>query len=127
MLNNLLITIKNAQKARKETVKLPFSNFDFAVAEILAAKGFVENVSKKGRLPKRIIEVKLKYDAAGKGAIDGVKVISSPSRRLYSGYAELRAVKQGYGVSVVSTSKGVMTSSEARKQKVGGQLLFEIW
>lgn len=127
MLNNLLITIKNAQKARKESVKLPYSNFDFAVAEILAKSGFVESVAKKGRLPKRIIEVKIKYDKEGLGAIDGIKVLSKPSRRLYSGYAELRSVRQGYGVSVVSTSKGVMTSSEARKQKVGGQLLFEIW
>ncbi len=127
MLNNLLITIKNAQNARKESVKLPYSNFDFAVAEILAQKGFVDSVAKKGRLPKRIIEVKIKYDAAGKGAIDGLNVLSKPSRRLYSGYSELRSVRQGYGVSVVSTSKGVMTSSEARKQKVGGQLLFEIW
>ncbi|MDP1719037.1 MAG: 30S ribosomal protein S8 [bacterium] len=127
MLSNLLITIKNAQKARKETVKLPFSNFDFAVAELLAKSGFVENVSKKGRLPKRIIEVKIKYDEAGKGAIDGIKVISKPSRRLYSGYSDLHPVKQGYGISVVTTPKGVMTSSEARKQKVGGQLLFEIW
>ncbi|MDO8466695.1 MAG: 30S ribosomal protein S8 [bacterium] len=127
MLNNLLITIKNAQKARKEAVKLPYSNFDFAIAEILAKRGFVESVAKKGRMPKRIIEVKIKYDANGLGAITGIKVLSKPSRRLYSGYAELRAVKQGYGVSIVSTSKGVMTSSEARKQKVGGQLLFEIW
>ena len=127
MINNLLITIKNAQKAKKESVKLPYSNFDFAIAEILAKKGYVENVAKKGRMPKRIIEVKIKYDAAGQGAITGIKVLSKPSRRLYSGYSELRTVKQGYGVSIVSTSKGVMTSSEARKQKVGGQLLFEIW
>ena len=118
MINNLLITIKNAQKAKKESVKLPYSNFDFAIAEILAKKGYVENVAKKGRMPKRIIEVKIKYDAAGQGAITGIKVLSKPSRRLYSGYSDLRPVKQGYGVSIVSTSKGVMTSSEARKQKV---------
>lgn len=127
MLNNLLTSIKNAQKAKKESVKLPYSNFDFAVAEILAKKGFIENASKKGRMPKRIIDVKIKYDEAGQGAITGVKVLSKPSRRLYSGYSELRPVKQGTGISVVSTSKGVMTASEARKQKVGGQLLFEIW
>lgn len=127
MLNNLLISIKNAQKARKESVKLPYSNFDFAVAELLAKSGFVENAAKKGRMPKRIIEVKMKYDTAGQGAITGIKVLSKPSRRLYAGYSELRSVKQGYGVSVVSTSKGLMTASEARKQKVGGQLLFEIW
>lgn len=127
MLNNLITTIKNAQQARKESVKVPFTNMDFAVSEILAKNGFLDSVAKKGRMPKRIIEVKLKYDAEGHGAITGTKILSKPSRRLYMGYKEFRPVRQGFGISVVSTSKGTMTAKEARAQKVGGQLLFEIW
>lgn len=126
MYTDILTKIHNAQRAKKASVKLPFSTMDMAVAEILAARGFVASAAKKGRAPKRIIEVELKYDG-DHGAINGIKFLSVPSRRLYAGYQELRPVRQGYGMAVVSTSKGVMTASEARKQKVGGQLLFEIW
>ncbi len=123
---DLLTKLKNAQKAKKQSVKLPYSNMDFEIAELLSARGFVAGVAKKGRTPKRVLEVDLKYDSE-KGAIGGMKFLSLPSRRLYSGYADLRPVKQGFGMSVISTPKGIMTGSQARKQKVGGQLLFEIW
>ena len=126
MYYDLLIKIKNAQKAKKDTLKVPYSNLDFAVAEILAKNSYLEAVAKKGRMPKRIIEIKLKY-TDGKGVISGLKLLSVPSRRLYSGYQELRPVKQGYGLRVLSTSKGLMTTQEAKKAKIGGQLLFEIW
>lgn len=123
---NLLAQIKNAQAVKKESIKVPFSNMDFNVAETLVRHGYLDAVQKKGRLPKRVIEIKLKYhDNAG--AINGVKLISKPSRRLYSGNQSLRPVKHGYGLGLISTSKGVITYEEARKQKVGGQLLFEIW
>ncbi|TSC89104.1 MAG: small subunit ribosomal protein S8 [Parcubacteria group bacterium Gr01-1014_3] len=127
MYTDLLTKLRNAQKARKEMLKLPFSNMDFAVAELLGKYNFVENVSKKGRMPKRVIEIKLKYDDKGQGAIGGVRFISKPSRRIYLGYKDLKAVRQGYGISALSTPKGVMSNLQARKDKVGGQLLFEIW
>ncbi len=123
---DLLTKIHNAQRAKKISVKVPYSNMDMAVAEILTTKGFVLSATKKGRVPKRIIEVELKYDGEH-GAISAVRFLSVPSRRLYAGYQKMRPVRQGFGVAVVSTPKGVMTASEARKQKVGGQLLFEIW
>ncbi len=124
---DLLIKIKNAQKARKESIKLPYSNMDLAVAEILAKGKFIGAVEKKGRMPKRILEVTLRYDANGVGAIEGIKLISKPSRRIYAGYQDLRKVRQGYGTGIISTSKGLMTLGEARRAKVGGVLLFEIW
>lgn len=124
---DLLTRIQNAQKVRKDIIKVPYANLDFTVAELLAKNNYLDSVAKKGRMPKRVLEIKLKYDANGKGAINGVKFISKPSRRIYSGYAPLRPVKQGYGLGVISTSKGVFTTKEARKEKVGGQLLFEIW
>lgn len=127
MYTDLLIKVKNAQKARKETVKSAYSNFDFAVAEMLAKHGYVESASKKGRMPKRVMEIKLKYGADKAGAITNIRLLSTPGRRLYSGYEDLHPVKQGYGLVIISTSKGLMTGKEARKAKLGGQLLFEIW
>lgn len=124
---DLLTKIKNAQQARKEFVKLGFSNMDLAVAELLAKNNFVESAVKKGRLPKRVIEIKLKYQGRNIGAISGVKFLSKPSRRLYAGYKDLRLIRQGYGMAVISTPQGVMTYKEARKQKLGGEILFEIW
>lgn len=127
MVTDLLTKIKNAQKAKKELLKVPYSNLDFAVAEVLAKNNYLDNAAKKGRMPKRIIEIKLKYDKDGSGVINEIRILSKPSRRLYSGYKKLIRVKQGYGLGIISTPKGIMTTKEAKKEKVGGQLLFEIW
>ena len=127
MYTDLLTKVKNAQKANKDAVKSAYSNFDFAVAEILVKNGYVESAVKKGRMPKRVMEIKLKYGLDKIGAITDIRLLSTPGRRLYTGYQELRQVKQGYGLVVVSTSKGLMTGKEARRAKLGGQLLFEIW
>lgn len=127
MYTDLLTKIKNAQKARKDLLKVAYSNLDFAISELLVKNNYLESAAKKGRMPKRIIEIKLKYNQDGQGVINDIHILSKPSRRLYSGYKDLKMVKQGYGLGVVSTSKGLLTSQEARKMKVGGQLLFEIW
>ena len=127
MYTDILTRIKNAQAAKKESLKVPFSNMDFTVLELLARYGYVANVAKKGRMPKRVIEVVLKYDEKQSGAIRGVAHLSVPSRRVYAGAQELRPVKQGYGLGVVSTPKGIMAYHEAKKANVGGELLFEIW
>ena len=123
---DLLIKIKNAQRARAEFVKIPYSNMDMAVVEFLEREGYIENASKKGRMPKRVIEIKLKYKE-GQGAINDVKFLSKPSQRQYVGYRDLRGVKQGYGTAVLSTPKGIMSGRAAKKEKLGGALLFEIW
>lgn len=124
---DLLIQVKNAQDARKETVKIPFSNINMILAELLAKNSYIESAEKKGRMPKRIIEIKLKYEN-GKGVIRGLKILSKPSRRIYAGYKDLKPkIRQGYGLGVVSTPKGILTTGEARKMKVGGELMFEIW
>jgi len=126
MYTDLLTKIHNAQRAKKISVKMPYSNMDMAVADILVETGFILSAAKKGRAPKRVIEIELKYEG-DRGAIDTVRFMSLPSRRLYAGYKEMRPVRQGFGVAVVSTPNGIMTSKQARKQKVGGQLLFQIW
>jgi len=120
---NLLIKIKNAQEAEKDLVRMPFSKMDLAIAELLLKQGYLKGVEVKGKAIKQMIEVSLKEEKV----IKGVKFISRPSRKIYSGYQKIKSVKSGYGLSVISTSKGIMSGQEARKQKLGGQLLFEIW
>ncbi len=126
MYTNLLTQIKNAQAVKKERVKTPYSAMDEKVLEILASSHFISGFEKKGRNPKKYLESTLLYKN-GSPAITEVKFVSSPSRHIYKKYSQLRTVKQGYGISVISTSKGLMTDADARKGKVGGEVLFNIW
>ena len=126
MYTDFLTRIRNAQAAKKETLKAPFSKMDMAIAELLAKKGYIERAEKKGRMPRRVIEVTLRYKD-GVPAIQHVTLLSKSSRRLYAGYRELKKVRQGYGIAVVSTPMGILESMDAKKKKVGGQLLFELW
>lgn len=121
-----LTKVKNAQGAKLETVKVPFSNMDMSVLELLAKEGYIGVPEKKGRMPKRVIEIALRYHD-GLGAIRGIKFVSKPSRRISMHYVDLRPAFQGYGLRVISTSKGIMDSVTARKQKLGGVVLFDIW
>lgn len=126
MYTNLLASIKNAQAVKKPNLKVPFSKMDMAVLEVLEKAGFIEKAEKKGRMPKRIIDITLKYQNERPG-IEGTRLVSKPSRKLYISYKNLREVRQGYGISVISTPEGIMSNRDARKKKVGGQILFEIW
>ncbi len=127
MYTDLLTKLKNAQAVKRDSIKMPYSNMNFAIAELLAQHKFVDGAFKKGRAPKRVLDVKLKYGKNNLGVIQGVKILSKPSRRLYTGYKDIRPIRQGYGLLVLSTPKGIMDGKSAKKQKLGGQLLFEIW
>ena len=126
----MLNQIKNAQARGYGEVVLPFSKMKFEIAGILKNKGFIAEVQKKKRKTKKsefdTLDVELKYNN-GAGAISGIKLISKPSRRIYAGKRDLKAVKDGYGIAVVSTPKGLMTSDDAKKSGLGGEILFEIW
>lgn len=124
MYTDIITKIKNAQAARKKNLKVPYNEIDLRVAELLARKGFLRSAERKGKGYKRIIAIVLNDSD---GHILGTKFMSKSSRRIYSGYKMLRPVHQGFGFSVLSTSKGLMTGDEAKKNKVGGELLFEIW
>lgn len=126
MYTDLLIRIKNAQTAKKEVTRMPFSEADCIIAELLAANHYVESVTKRGRAPKRMIEIRLRY-TNGEPSFTEVRLVSKSSRRIYIGYRDLRPIRQGYGLGVISTSEGIMTTKEARGKKLGGELLFEIW
>ncbi len=123
---DLLVRIKNAQGAGRESVELPFSKMKFGLAKILEQEGFVAGVERKGVKSKEKLEIRLKYDK-GSPAVAGARRISRPGQRAYRGAQQLRAVKQGYGLAIISTSQGLMTDKEARKNKIGGEILCEIW
>lgn len=127
---DMLTQLKNAQARGHNEAVLPFSKMKFAIVSILQEKGFVESVEKKKKKTKKsefdTLSIKLKYNN-GVGAIDDIKLISKPSRRIYAGSGELKSVRSGYGISVVSTSKGVMSGENAKKAGLGGEVLFEIW
>jgi small subunit ribosomal protein S8 len=122
----LLNRIQNAQAARKETVKFPHSKFDEQVLSVLEREKFIAGFEKKGKNPKRFFDITL-FNPDSKHGITGIRMISTPSRKIYEPYTRLRTVRQGYGISIVSTSQGVMTGKDARVKKVGGQVLFYIW
>ena len=96
MYHNLLTKIKNGQAVKRENIKLHYSEMDFVIAELLAKFKYIDGAFKKGRMPKRILDVKLRYDKEGNGAVQTVRILSKPSRRLYIGYKDIRPVRQGY-------------------------------
>ena len=118
--------IKNAQAVGHPTVEFPFSNFKYEIAKILVKQGFLEKVEKKGRKAKKSIEVTLKYEDKTP-TISGLKRISKPGQRIYLDFHKVKKVKGGYGMVIISTSKGLMTDKEAKKQKLGGEVICEVW
>ncbi|MBI4079646.1 30S ribosomal protein S8 [Candidatus Kaiserbacteria bacterium] len=123
---DLVVRLKNAAAIGKSSVSVPFSNFKYAIAETLKNAGYVKAVEKKGKKVKKMLDITLTYNE-GKPAISGVKRISKPGRRVYRGARELFSVRYGHGALILSTPKGVLTNVDARKQKVGGEALFEVW
>jgi len=126
----MLTIIMNAQAVRKETVVLPFSRVKFDIANILKSSGYLAGVNRKKIKSKKseleLLSIILRYDEHGP-AIDGIKLISRPSRRMYIKASQIRPVRSGHGMSVISTPKGIMSSKESRKLNLGGEILFEVW
>jgi len=125
-ITDMLNRIRNAQAVGKATVEVPFSNLKYEIARILEREGFIEKTEKKGKKVKKFIEIVLKYEN-GIPAISGLKRISKPGQRIYLSYQKIKPVKGGYGIAIISTSKGLMTNKEARKNKLGGEVLCEVW
>lgn len=132
--SDMLCQLKNAQAVKKPVVFLPFSKFKFEILKVMQKHGFLEKVekvkrkTKKGKeKPKPFLKVTLKYDEAGQGVISGIKRISKPSQRIYKGYKQLKPVKSGQGIAIISTSKGVMSDKEAKRLKIGGEVICHVW
>ncbi len=126
-ITDMLNRLGNGQAVNKKTVDIPFSNIKFKIAKVLQAEGFVESAVKKGRKPKKIIRVNLKYDKDGEPAITKATRISKPGRRIYTSAKDVRPVRGGYGISIISTPKGVMSNNEANSAGLGGEVLCKVY
>jgi len=123
---DLINRIKTAQMAKLPSISVPFSNLKLQIAELLSREGYVADVAKRGKKVKKFLDLTLKYEGTVP-EVRGVKRISKPSRRVYIGARDIKPVKYGHGMMVISTPKGLLTDKEARKEKVGGEALFSIW
>lgn len=124
---DMINRIKNAGVVKKVSVSIPHSLLKMAVAEKLQEHGYISAVEKRGRKIRKSIEITVAYNDNGTPKIRGVKRISKPGRRMYASVKDIVPVKYGYGTAFLSTPKGIMTGEEARKGKVGGEMLFHIW
>lgn len=125
-LANFLIKLKNASRANHATVTFPYSKFIHAVASCLLRAGYIEGFEKKHKKAGEELVVALKYNDNG-ARISDVSLVSKPSARMYLGVKDIHPVRSGFGVMVLSTPKGVLTESEAKKELVGGEALFKMW
>jgi small subunit ribosomal protein S8 len=124
---DMLTRIRNALGASHETVDIPSSKLKVSIAKVLKSEGYIKNFKIVSDGRNRLIRIFLKYDEEGSPVIDGIERVSKPSRRIYSGYNEIPMVLKGYGISIVSTSAGIMTDRQARKTSVGGEILCSVW
>ena len=123
---DMLTRIRNAAKVRKPDLTLPYSRLKLSIAQILVQEGFISAVETRGENVAKELRLVLKYDGR-ESIIRGVSRISTPGRRVYVGYKDIPQVRSGYGVAILSTPSGIMSGAQARKQKVGGELLCEVY
>jgi small subunit ribosomal protein S8 len=124
-ISDMLSRIRNANRALLPALELPHSKMKESIAGILKREGYITDFAVAGKLP-RTITMKLKYQGK-KSVIEGLRRVSSPGLRRYVGSTEIPRVRGGLGVSIVSTSEGVMTGTQARKKNLGGELLCYVW
>lgn len=125
-ISDFLTRIRNAQHAHLDALELPSSRMKFAIAKIFEREGYIASASERTDGAKKVLSIHLKYDGS-QPVIRMIKRVSSPGRRVYRGAQELPRVLSDLGLAVVSTSMGVMTNKEARKRKLGGEVLCEIY
>ncbi len=123
---NMIIMIKNGSNAGHASVVVPHSKIKMAIAECLIKEGYLKSASKKTRKGFPVIELELAY-VGGEPKVKGVDRVSKSSCRIYKGVKEIRSVKNGHGLLVLTTPKGILTDKQARKEMVGGEALFKIW
>ena len=125
---DLLTRIRNALRSRKERVDVPHSHLKEGVVDVLLREGFLtEKQVLEPDAIRRVIRIRLKYGPDGERVLSHIERVSTPGRRVYSGAADLAKIQGGLGISIVSTSQGVLSDREARSRKVGGEVLAAIW
>ena len=124
--SDMLTRIRNASLARHERTRIPASQLKKHIAEILKSEGYIADVRPTEDNP-RTLTIVLKYSRDRASAIDGIRRVSRPGRRVYVRHDRIPRVLSGMGVAILSTSRGILSDKEARRQKVGGELICEVW
>jgi small subunit ribosomal protein S8 len=125
-ISDMLTRLRNALAAGKGELVMPYSKFKHNLAKVLLAEGFISGVNE---LPGRVkaLQLNLKYDNTGSPVITGIKRVSTPGQRIYLPVAKIPRTNGGFGVTVVSTSRGLLTDKQARQTRVGGEVVCQIW
>ncbi len=124
---DLLTRIRNANSAKHDTVEIPSSNMKKAICQILVDEGYIKSFTVKEDGKQGMITVVLKYGEGKTPVIQGLRRVSKPGLRIYSNVEDMPKVMKGLGIAIISTSKGVMTDRQARKENVGGEVLAFVW
>lgn len=127
---DMLVRLKNAGSAGKPVCYVPYSDLKLRIAHALLKEGYVSSVERKtlkGKTTERMIAIGILYDAPRAPRIRDAVRVSRPSRRLYAGTKDIRLVRQGHGIMLLSTPKGILTGDVARKEHVGGEIICKIW
>ena len=124
---DMLTRIRNAGKAKFPTVDIPGSKLKIELAKILKNNGYIKNYKFVEDGKQGMLRVYLKYEASGTHAIYGLDRISKPSRRIYTASKDIKPVFNGFGIAIISTSKGIMTDIQAKKENMGGEILCNVW
>ncbi len=124
---DMLARIRNAVSAKHSRVDIPASKLKLEIARILKEEGYINNFVLKGEGAKKMLRIFLRYDARGTSSITHVARVSRPGRRVYLGSHQIPRVLGGYGINIVSTSRGLMSGKTARKENIGGEVLAEVY
>jgi len=123
---NMVNMIKNANRAEHETITVPYSKIKHSIADCLVREGYLTSAEKKTKKSMPILELGLAYKD-GMPKVTGVERVSKSSRRVYKGVKEIKPTRNGFGLMVLTTPKGILTDKQARKEMVGGEVLFKLW
>jgi len=124
---DMLTRIRNGIQARHPAVEMPTSKMKVAIAEVLKDEGYIKGYFLSGEGTKKMLKVELRYVGKSEPVLSGIKRISKPGLRVYAGSGEIPQVFGGLGVAVLSTSRGVMSGGQARRQRIGGEVLCHVW
>jgi len=123
---DMLTRLRNGIMARHNQVEMPGSRLKQAIAQVLKQEGYIRDFQVVEQKPQNLLRIELKYQG-NRNAIDGIQRVSKPSRRVYVGYDDIPKVLSGLGINILSTPRGVMSDREARRRKVGGEILCSVW
>jgi small subunit ribosomal protein S8 len=126
-ISDMFVRIRNANVKLHEKVDIPFSKMKMEIAKILKEEGYIVNYKIIYEKRQGILRIYLKYMTSGKPVLQGIKRVSKPSLRIYKGYEDMPKTVSGLGITLVSTSKGLMIDKQARKEKVGGEIIGYVW